>query len=365
MKDYSKLLKTDEKAVYDLRELYGRYGYRLFRTGKFEEYELYARNKDFLGNDGILTFTDTRGKLMALKPDVTLSIAKNSEDIPGVVQKFCYDDEVYRLKPGQDDFAEIRQSGIECIGDIDTYDVCEVISLAVQSLELIGADYVLDISHMGIVRGLISLLQLPPDGEERILSCIREKNVHECRSICASYEVSSVLTDLVCEMIATYGPMEEVLPKLGRFVVDQEMQKAAGELTVISGMLGAAGLLKNVRIDFSVVNDIGYYNGVIFQGFVKGLSQAVLSGGRYDPLMKKMGKKCGAIGFGVSLDRLEWLSDEKKSADVDVLLLYQKDADMKALGEAVRKLTDEGKSVLVEKKEPAGLRYKEKIEWKL
>ena len=70
MIDYDRILRNDEKAVYRLRELFGNYGYRRFKTGKFEEYELYAENKDFLGEDGILTFTDARGKLMALKPDV-------------------------------------------------------------------------------------------------------------------------------------------------------------------------------------------------------------------------------------------------------------------------------------------------------
>ena len=72
MIDYDRILRNNEKAVYRLRELFGSYGYRRFKTGKFEEYELYTENKDFLGDDGILTFTDARGKLMALKPDVTL-----------------------------------------------------------------------------------------------------------------------------------------------------------------------------------------------------------------------------------------------------------------------------------------------------
>ena len=79
MVDYGKILKSGEKAIYDLRELYDKYGYREFKAGKFEDYELYSENKDFLSNDGILTFTDPNGHLMALKPDVTLSVAKDAE----------------------------------------------------------------------------------------------------------------------------------------------------------------------------------------------------------------------------------------------------------------------------------------------
>ena len=86
------ILRRDERAGYQLRELYRRHGYTLYRMSKFEEYDLYVRNKSFLVSEHILTFTDTDGRLMALKPDVTLSIVKNSPDAPGATQKVCYNE---------------------------------------------------------------------------------------------------------------------------------------------------------------------------------------------------------------------------------------------------------------------------------
>ena len=80
-------MKQEQQALLDLRKLYGKYGYTQYKMSKFEEYDLYVRNKSFLLSDSVITFTDTNGKLMALKPDVTLSIVKNSADIPGYVQK--------------------------------------------------------------------------------------------------------------------------------------------------------------------------------------------------------------------------------------------------------------------------------------
>ena len=88
-------LKFDEKIVYSLRSLYGKYGYAQYKMNKFEEYDLYVKNKDFLISDSVITFTDTNGRLMALKPDVTLSIIKNSKDIAGMVQKFYYNENKY------------------------------------------------------------------------------------------------------------------------------------------------------------------------------------------------------------------------------------------------------------------------------
>ena len=70
------ILKSDERAVYELRSLYREYGYTQYKMSKFEEYDLYSENKDFLVSDGVITFNDTNGKLLALKPDVTLSTLK-------------------------------------------------------------------------------------------------------------------------------------------------------------------------------------------------------------------------------------------------------------------------------------------------
>lgn len=358
MTDYNKILRNDERAVLGLRELFGRYGYQRFKTGKFEDYELYARNKDFLGEDGILTFTDSRGKLIALKPDVTLSIAKTADVHPGEVQKFCYDDEVYRLSDGNGTFREITQTGIECIGDIGSYDIAEVIQLAVRSLELIHEDYVLDISHMGIVQGMISLLNLPTPAAEDVLRCIGEKNVHEASEICENYNVSDKMIRRLRKLITTCGPIDKVVGELGQLAVNNTMSRAVGELRVLVSVLKAQGLDRNVRFDFSVVNDMGYYNGVIFQGFVKGISSSILAGGRYDNLMQKMGKRnAGAIGFSISMDELEELNYQPRETDVDVVILDQPWEDLNRLIQVVQKYTQQGLSVSVQKQIPKNLRY--------
>ena len=102
-------LKKDEQAVFALRELYRRYGYLPYKMSRFEEYDLYVRNKDFLVSDQIITFADRNGKLLALKPDVTLSIIKNSPDRPGAVQKLYYNENVYRADSASRDIREIMR----------------------------------------------------------------------------------------------------------------------------------------------------------------------------------------------------------------------------------------------------------------
>ena len=91
------LLEPGERTTLRLRQLYSENGYTPYRMSKFEEYDLYAGNKDFLVSNQVITFTDLTGKLMALKPDVTLSILKNSKPTPRQLHKFYYDEQVYRI----------------------------------------------------------------------------------------------------------------------------------------------------------------------------------------------------------------------------------------------------------------------------
>lgn len=124
------ILRSGEQIMYRLRGLYERYGYRRFKMSKFEEYDLYVRNKDFLVSDRMITFTDARGILMALKPDVTLSIIKNTRAEEAGPRKVYYNESVYRSGQGEETFQEIMQTGLECIGELDLYHIYEVIALA-------------------------------------------------------------------------------------------------------------------------------------------------------------------------------------------------------------------------------------------
>jgi len=66
-------------AVKELNKIYEKYGYKKFKMSKFEPYELYMENKDFLNSNQVISFTDLDGELLALKPDVTLSIMKSGK----------------------------------------------------------------------------------------------------------------------------------------------------------------------------------------------------------------------------------------------------------------------------------------------
>ncbi len=353
------VLKNEEKAIFRLRGLYQKYGYSQYKMSKFEEYDLYVRNKDFLVSDSVITFTDTNGKLMALKPDVTLSIIKNSKDTAGCVQKLYYNENVYRVSKGTHTFKEIMQVGLECIGDIDNYHIYETIFLALESLKSISEKYILDISHMGIITDALDMLDASDEVRAALLKCIGEKNVHEITQICHAAGIDEQKADVLKQLILLYGQPQQVIPKLRKIIQSEKMTAAVNQLELLTDLLSKNGYGQNIRIDFSLINDMHYYNGVVFKGFVEGIPTGILSGGQYDKLLEKLGRKSGAIGFAVYLDLLERLHSDTPKYDVDAVVLYDTNTDLEAISMAVRQLADAGKSVMAQTSVPDKIRYRQ------
>ena len=328
-----------------LCDLYSAYGYRQYKVSKFESYDLYASNRNFLQSKQILTFTDTNGRLMALKPDVTLSIIKNTEP-DAVISKVYYTENVYRVPRNGDGFQEIMQTGLELIGAVDDYAMAEVVMLAERSLRSISADYVLDLSHIGVISGLMDAQALSEECRAKLMEAVGQKNLHRIRALCARYSLPDAFTTAVEALVSLYGPLDEALDQAEAMDLPAQSMAAVKSLRRLSGLLNASGC-KNLRLDFSLINDMDYYNGLVFRGFISGVAAGVLSGGQYDNLMAKMGRSQSAIGFAVYLDQLERFDTNGRQYDVDAALYYQNGSDLPTLIRTAQELTAKGCSVRV------------------
>jgi len=348
------VMSFEEKSTYRLRSLYKKYGYLPYKMSKFEEYELYIRNKDFLLSDRVIAFNDTNGKLMALKPDVTLSIIKNGEDVPGVKQKVFYSENVYRVSESTGRFKEIMQTGLECIGEIDLYDICEEISLAAESLAILTDRFVIEVSNLDLVNAVISSVSSDEEFRKEAIRFISDKNSHDLRKLCVDYGVGDEGFRKIACMISVYGSRQDVIVRLSSLFDLPEVK----ELCLLSELLDSSPYGDRIRFDFSIVNDMNYYNGFVFRGYVDGVSDGVLSGGQYDNMMRKMSRNSGACGFAIYLDRMEALFRENDPYDVDWLVIYDDRTDPKLLPETAARLIAEGASVSMQKSIPEKLRYK-------
>ena len=298
------ILSKSEQLALALRTLYAKNGYSYYRMSRFEELELYTGNRDFLVSPDILTFTDKNGRLMALKPDVTLSIVKSRKDDPDALDKLCYSESVFRVPKEADSFREISQTGVECIGNVTDDDIADVTLLASKSLDIVSEDNVLVVSDLDILNRLITATSDKSDVQKKLIQLAGQKNVDAIRKLAQTGEVDQKASEALESVLLLSGTGDEVLNKLG--VICEEAgcgdfcEAFSKTIAKISAKLGSGK--SKLRIDFSVTGDLKYYNGIVFCGFVKGVHTGILSGGRYDGLMAKLGKKSKAIGFAVRTD---------------------------------------------------------------
>ncbi len=343
-------MEKSEETALALRQLYAAYGYTPYKMSKFEPYDLYAQNRSFVTGDHILTFTDTDGRLMALKPDVTLSVIKHYR---GGQQKICYHENVYRDTGASHEFREIPQAGLECIGEIDLYTQLEVLSLAAESLRRISDRAILDLASVSWISGLLAASGADHAAEKRLMRLLHEKNAHGIRTLCEESDLPKDASAVWQALAALYGPAQALLPRLKALCLNEEMEAAHEALSSLCGMLDADPGVE-VNLDFSILSDLKYYNGLVFKGYVPGVHAGILSGGQYGNLVKRLGKQAGAIGFAVYLDMLSQLPAAQRPLDADVLLLYGEKASPLAVAKKARALREQGLRVRVQKEEGEG-----------
>lgn len=351
------ILKKEEQITLELRRLYAQWGYKKYKMSKFEEYDFYVENKNFLTSDHIITFTDMDGKLLALKPDVTLSIVKNTKADKVNSERLYYIENVYRLSKQNNEYREINQMGLEFLGEVDLYSTVEVVRLAISSLAKISEEFILEISHMAFISGLMEGLEVSEEDKAKLLACIKAKNSHELRGLAMDMGISETYIEKMVTLTSLYGDFPQTLKEAREIAINGDMNKALDELEELYEALAAMRFAKNLQLDFSTVNDIDYYSGIIFQGYVRGIPRPVLTGGRYDNLLRKFNKDIRALGFALYLNELEHYFKSPSSYDVEAVVLYDDRANLGVLSHEVQKLVNSGISVRVEKQIPEELRY--------
>ena len=282
-------LQPKERASFALRALYEAAGCRKYHMGRFEEYGLYQENRSFLSSEQVITFTDLDGRLLALKPDVTLSIAKTAQPAPGETLRYYYHENVYRPSAESHTFKEISQMGLELLGEVKEPEVRQTVCLAARSLEQMGQPWVLEISHMGYLFGLFDALGVPEAARPGLLETLRAKNIHELRAAAKAAGLSDADANALTALLSLSGEYAVALPKAAALCRNARMEAAVAELNALAEPLAKAG--GSIRLDLTLAGEMEYYNGLIFQGYLRPLPRPLLKGGRYD-LLARIGYGC-------------------------------------------------------------------------
>ena len=234
-------LQPKERASFALRALYEAAGCRKYHMGRFEEYGLYQANRSFLSSEQVITFTDLDGRLLALKPDVTLSIAKTAQPAPGETLRYYYHENVYRPSAESHTFKEISQMGLEMLGAVGEAQVQQAVCLAARSLDALGAEWVLEVSHMGYLFGLFDALGVPEAARPGLLETLRAKNIHELRAAAKAAGLSDADANALTALLSLSGEYAVALPKAAALCRNARMEAAVAELEALAQPLAKAG----------------------------------------------------------------------------------------------------------------------------
>ena len=304
-------VKTVERA---LGGLFVSRGFLEVRTPGLEFLDLFTKPGAVFPQESMYTLTDRKGRLMVMRPDSTMPIARLASTrlrCAPLPLRLYYNQPVYRAGSrlnGRSD--EIMQTGVELIGCGGPRADLEILTLAADTLRACGGSFRLEVGHVGIFRTLVSALPVSDAVRDELRTLTENKN----------YPVLS-------DRLASIGtPEAALLGRLPRMFGGEEVLAEAESLfrenaEIMRLLAGLRGLYEDlcavvepdcILLDLGLVNPSSYYTGVVFTGYLEGRGEQVLSGGRYDRLLEAFAgtgedgepspERREAIGFGVDVD---------------------------------------------------------------
>lgn len=295
------------KIENNLHEIFKKSGYCEFITPGLEFYDVFNLNSSYFPQENLYKLTDSKGRLLVLRPDSTMPIARavatRLKDATLPLRIF-YNQNVYRTEPSlKGRSVEIAQTGIELIGSqMKTADL-EVISMAAAALKACGLNFSLEIGNIGVFKELVSRLEVSEREKEYIRQLIETKNFPALNDMLDSIGSGNV-TEALKKLPALFGG-EEVFEKAKKVMPDEKITEILDELKEIyKDVSDICGKDIEITVDLGLVNKTDYYTGLIIKGYLQGHGDEVLSGGRYNKLISEFGYDIPAVGFAVNVDAI-------------------------------------------------------------
>lgn len=281
--------------------------YREVITPGFEFYDVFDSSSNYFPQESMYKLTDLKGRMLVARPDSTVPIARlvatrlRSHSLP---IRLYYSQNVYSLVSGSNGRSgEVMQAGVELIGSNSSKSDLEVLALSAEALKRCRiSDFRIEIGHIGIYKYLIGRLDCSDAQRENIRSCIESKNYAALGDLLKEFD--SPAAKALGQLPRMFGGAEifEEAAELFRDFADGELDEIISYLEFVYSSLQSCGLDGKLMVDFGLVNQADYYTGIIFHGYIKGAGEPVVSGGRYDGLIKDFGENLPATGFGINVD---------------------------------------------------------------
>lgn len=331
----------------EIEKIFNARGFNQVMTPGIEYFDLFSIKTAGIKQELMYKFSDNKGKLLSLRADSTLPIARIAatrlqKEVRPI--RLYYLQNVYRNNPGlMGKMNESMQAGVELLGVAGLKADLEVITTACDSLIACVDDFRLELSYAGFLRSLLDEMNVSEGVKEDIKEFIESKNYGALDSLLDDLEDTEAV-NAVRKLPRMFGG-EEILDKAYELSNDKKIKEKLDYLKNIYKLLKSYGLGGRLMIDLGLVNRNDYYSDIVFSGYVEGIADAVLTGGRYDKLIDNFGLSIPAMGFGIDVDALLNLTLNNKTFQLErkteVLVHGEEGFEIKAIKYA-KKLRDNG-----------------------
>ncbi len=310
--------------------VFASFGYKEIETPSFEYYDCYSGETGQITQEKLYKFFDEQGRILALRPDFTTSIARMAatktadRDTP---QRYMYTGSVFRAEHTEGvRNREITQSGIELIGSYSAKADAEVIAAAMEAMTALGIEeYSMEIGQVGFFNGLTEQLGLDSETIEKLRARIDSKDSQGIKNIIKDLEIPEDVKKLMTELPFLFGN-GEILDRADVAGLNPTSKKALENLREIYNLLTLYGFEQYISLDLGMLQSIDYYTGSIFKCYTRGIGFPIAAGGRYDNLMSGFGTTKGAVGCAIGINRIMQVYEGVPNSVAGTLVFAEKDA---------------------------------------
>lgn len=302
-------------------------GYKEVETPAFEYYDCYVGEGGQISQETMFKFFDEQGRILALRPDFTTSIARmaaTKEADKNMPLRYMYTGNVYRNEQTEGvRQREISQSGIELIGSYSYLADAEVISCAIEAILAVGIeDFSIEIGQVAFFNGLVEQAGLDEATTEKLRERIDSKDSVGIKTLVNKLNISDDVKQLMVDLPYLFGDVS-VIKRANISGLNYTSKIALDNLKNIYDILCLYGFEKYISLDLGMLQSIDYYTGSIFKGYTHGVGFPICAGGRYDKLMSKFGAPKGAVGVAMGISRImKALKDKKSAVSVGSTLVF-------------------------------------------
>lgn len=345
--------KIKSQLIRKLRTRFATYGYEQVHTPAFEDYDTYASIQKTVNMDELIKVIDRSGKVLVLRPDGTIPITRLTAldwKFNESEQRLFYIFNVYGEQIGNGTNKESTQAGVELFGNKEPEADAEVIALAIHTLREIGfGNFKLEVGHAGFFKELVEQANLTENELQQLQELIQSKNMVEMEPFLKQLKLQKELQEAFYAIPLLYGNPQAVLEETKAIINNEIMEDVLTNLKDVIKVLADYELLEHLTLNLGLINNMHYYTGVIFQGFVENIGKPVLMGGRYDQLAERFGQAMPAIGFAYKVDVvLEALKQHQiiKDDHNSPLQIYYVPEERKNAFSAAKLLREQGYAVI-------------------